>query len=234
MAITTLVIKQQSQLHVWNPITLVRIQTNFGVIVEYDGNMWTSVLIPLAYRNCVVGMCGNADGIKNNDLRTRQGEDVSGPLMFWKIGNSWEVKADMEEVETGTAMPTTNVWRDATATNDNELPVSGDGMETDIVWPTTDLWRDTTTSPDDGVTDGYAFPSCDADTAKAVDSDAYCGSLKNDTGPLTECMAKMPELAQAFFEGCKYDACANKIFLTNESPTNTLALFFIPSVTASE
>ena len=46
-------------------------------------------------------------------------------------------------------------------------------------------------------TDGYAFPSCDADTAKAVDSDAYCGSLKNDTGPLTECMAKMVRSARA-------------------------------------
>ncbi|KAI0218889.1 hypothetical protein LSAT2_029441 [Lamellibrachia satsuma] len=87
-------IQKQSQLKLWRDITVVRIETDFGLIVEFDGVSWASVTIPFAYRNCVEGLCGNADGVKANDFKTSQGENallLPWNRRFWKIGNSWRV-----------------------------------------------------------------------------------------------------------------------------------------------
>ena len=42
-------------------------------------------------RDCVTGMCGNANGIKENDRNTREGNPTTGtlPKRYMKVGNSY-------------------------------------------------------------------------------------------------------------------------------------------------
>ncbi|KAK2176946.1 hypothetical protein NP493_628g00012 [Ridgeia piscesae] len=75
-------------------VKILRVKTSFGIVVQYDGIMWASVSIPGVYRNCVEGLCGNADGNSRNDYITKPGVYVGGqPLnrRFWSLGNSWRV-----------------------------------------------------------------------------------------------------------------------------------------------
>ena len=57
MTFTTLLM----QVPVWphKLVKVLRIQTDFGLVVQFDGNMWASVMIPFSYRDCVEGMYTN-------------------------------------------------------------------------------------------------------------------------------------------------------------------------------
>ncbi|KAK2187193.1 hypothetical protein NP493_176g03015 [Ridgeia piscesae] len=86
----------------WRGAIVLRIETSFGLVVQFDGHLWASAMIPAAYRNCMEGLCGNADGIDRNDLQTRQGDDVSSlppDEMSWLIGDSWRVKSGKPRVQ---------------------------------------------------------------------------------------------------------------------------------------
>jgi len=54
----------------------VRIQTTFGVVVEYDGWTKVSVLVPPSYNSLLTGLCGNYDGNSTNDWTTADGTYV--------------------------------------------------------------------------------------------------------------------------------------------------------------
>jgi len=57
---------------------LVRYQTNFGLVVEFDGVVTLTVVMPRApYAGLVWGLCGNNDGDEDNDWTTAYGTDVS-------------------------------------------------------------------------------------------------------------------------------------------------------------
>jgi len=54
----------------------VRIETSFGVVVEYDGWTKVSVLVPSTYNSQLTGLCGNFDGNDKNDWTTADGTYV--------------------------------------------------------------------------------------------------------------------------------------------------------------
>ena len=70
----------------------IRLETDFGLVVEYDGDWVGNVQVPSEYRNLVQGICGDYDGDPSNDHTTKNGIDVSGePDRGSRIGNSWIV-----------------------------------------------------------------------------------------------------------------------------------------------
>ena len=74
----------------------VRLETDFGLVVESDG-VWTStVRLPDDYSGKMSGLCQNSDNIRSNDLTTSDGRDVTTePNKYSQIGNSYQV-ADPE------------------------------------------------------------------------------------------------------------------------------------------
>ncbi|KAI0214462.1 Alpha-tectorin [Lamellibrachia satsuma] len=165
-------------------VTVLRVETDFGLIVEFDGRMWASVKISSNYRKCVEGLCGNADGDPMNDYRTRLGVNVRrlpSNRRFWSIGNSWRVN-DIRESPRARGFE-----RAVTAARFEAAPLTGSEQTVDKV----DL-------------------SCNRKIMRTVDSNAYCGFLKNAAGPFAACIKKMPRVAKSMYEGCKYDVCANK------------------------
>jgi len=70
----------------------VRIQTTFGVVVEYDGWTKISVLVPPEYNSNLTGLCGNFDGNSANDWTKADGTDISGdPDRTNLLGDSYIV-----------------------------------------------------------------------------------------------------------------------------------------------
>ena len=71
----------------------VIVSTVFGLEVSYDTNHYVRISVPYAYRNATCGLCGNFNGIRQDDFRTRQGEVVSSDVVF---ANSWQATGDDE------------------------------------------------------------------------------------------------------------------------------------------
>ncbi|XP_030044013.1 zonadhesin [Microcaecilia unicolor] len=64
------------------------VQTDFGLVVRYDGNHYAEVKITSDYQGELCGLCGNYDGAPGNDFKTPEGQQVNGINDF---GNSWNV-----------------------------------------------------------------------------------------------------------------------------------------------
>ena len=69
-----------------------RAQTDFGLAVENDGH-WTAVVkMSGSFSDMTDGLCGNNNGDPEDDLITKDGEDMNGNYEGHSIfGNSWEV-----------------------------------------------------------------------------------------------------------------------------------------------
>ena len=75
----------------------VRVTTNFGVKVEFDGIHRVKVLTPSKYRNELTGICGDCNGRKD-DFKTKDGRDVSNlKNKFSEIGESYKVNDDSDK-----------------------------------------------------------------------------------------------------------------------------------------
>ncbi|NWR07181.1 ZAN protein, partial [Paradoxornis webbianus] len=68
-------------------------ETDFGVIVKYDGNHHLEITLPRSYFSQVHGMCGNFNGNREDDLSLTNGTVVPAP----QFGNSWEVEQDSDK-----------------------------------------------------------------------------------------------------------------------------------------
>ncbi|ELT87035.1 hypothetical protein CAPTEDRAFT_113759, partial [Capitella teleta] len=70
----------------------MRIETDFGLVVENDGQ-WTAVIkVPTDFENATEGLCGNNDGDAENDMLTKEGNDVTGMNGSQSVlANSWQV-----------------------------------------------------------------------------------------------------------------------------------------------
>ncbi|XP_066276578.1 IgGFc-binding protein-like [Branchiostoma lanceolatum] len=64
----------------------VSITTNFGLLVEYDGDRAVHVELSSDYGNAVEGMCGDFSGDNNGDLEKPDGTDAGNAAVF---GDSW-------------------------------------------------------------------------------------------------------------------------------------------------
>ncbi|XP_031975843.1 LOW QUALITY PROTEIN: IgGFc-binding protein-like [Corvus moneduloides] len=69
------------------------VETDFGVIVKYDGNHHLEITLPRSYFSQVHGMCGNFNGNREDDLSLTNGTVVTAP----QFGNSWEVEKDSDK-----------------------------------------------------------------------------------------------------------------------------------------
>jgi len=80
----------------------VRLETNDGAAVSFDGRGRAIICIPKIW-NDICGICGDKDGDKKNDYKTKDGTDV---FSFTKrdrdtiIGNSWALKGDDDNCRT--------------------------------------------------------------------------------------------------------------------------------------
>ncbi|XP_070783569.1 alpha-tectorin-like [Enoplosus armatus] len=71
----------------------VIVSTDFGLEVSYDTNHYVRISVPYTYQNATCGLCGDFNGIRQDDFRTRQGEVVSSDVVF---ANSWQASGDDE------------------------------------------------------------------------------------------------------------------------------------------
>ncbi|KAF2978522.1 hypothetical protein EK904_011288 [Melospiza melodia maxima] len=69
------------------------VETDFGVIVKFDGNHHLEITLPRSYFSQVHGMCGNFNGNLEDDLSLTNGTTVTAP----QFGNSWEVEKDSDK-----------------------------------------------------------------------------------------------------------------------------------------
>lgn len=70
----------------------VRLQTDFGLSVSFDGQTRAEIQVPSSYSNKIQGICADFDGNGSNDYVTRDGEDVRNKKHRYSlIGNSWKI-----------------------------------------------------------------------------------------------------------------------------------------------
>ncbi|NWX91747.1 ZAN protein, partial [Nothoprocta pentlandii] len=69
------------------------VETDFGMVVKYDGNHHLEITLPQSYFLKVHGMCGNFNDKPEDDLTLRNGTVVDA-IQF---GNSWKVEEDSDE-----------------------------------------------------------------------------------------------------------------------------------------
>ena len=68
----------------------IRFDNNFRA--RYDGQNRIVACVDAAYFGQITGLCGNFDGITENDLTTKQGESVPDDWRGWnRVGDSWKV-----------------------------------------------------------------------------------------------------------------------------------------------
>uniref|UniRef100_A0A8C3PPX7 Zonadhesin n=1 Tax=Calidris pygmaea TaxID=425635 RepID=A0A8C3PPX7_9CHAR len=68
------------------------LETDFGVIVKYDGNHHLEITLPHSYFSKVQGMCGNFNDDRTDDLVLPNGTLVN----VTQFGNSWKVEEDSD------------------------------------------------------------------------------------------------------------------------------------------
>ncbi|XP_075794395.1 IgGFc-binding protein-like isoform X3 [Pelodiscus sinensis] len=69
------------------------VETDFGLLVKYDGNQHLEISLPKSYFSKVCGMCGNYNDQRGDELLMPNGMQASNVTQF---GNSWKVQADSD------------------------------------------------------------------------------------------------------------------------------------------
>ncbi|KAG8445086.1 hypothetical protein GDO86_010015 [Hymenochirus boettgeri] len=67
------------------------VETDFGMIVKFDGDHYLEIILPDSYYGKVCGLCGNYNGNKNDELLLPNGLQASNVTHF---GNSWISERD--------------------------------------------------------------------------------------------------------------------------------------------
>ena len=77
----------------------ITVSATWGLQVQFDGRHRVNVKTPPTFANKLTGICGDCNG-KKDDLRTKDGEDVSKDRdRFSKVGKSHQVKDDSDKPE---------------------------------------------------------------------------------------------------------------------------------------
>ncbi|XP_050820724.1 zonadhesin-like [Gopherus flavomarginatus] len=69
------------------------VETDFGLLVKYDGNQHLEISLPESYFSKVCGLCGNYNGQRGDELLMPNGVQAKNITQF---GNSWKVPADSD------------------------------------------------------------------------------------------------------------------------------------------
>ncbi|XP_025032591.1 zonadhesin-like [Python bivittatus] len=80
---------QQNSVTVGNVGIYVVMETDFGLMVKYDGNQYLEISLPSSYFSQVRGLCGNYNGRTEDELLMPDGSQAKNVTQF---GNSWKVE----------------------------------------------------------------------------------------------------------------------------------------------
>ncbi|KAH0624213.1 hypothetical protein JD844_007762 [Phrynosoma platyrhinos] len=69
------------------------VETDFGLVVKYDGNQHLEISLPGTYFSQVCGLCGNYNGLQEDELLMPDGAQAKNVTQF---GNSWKVDGDSD------------------------------------------------------------------------------------------------------------------------------------------
>ncbi|KAK3093998.1 hypothetical protein FSP39_022729 [Pinctada imbricata] len=84
--------ENDGKLKVFQSGRFVQVWSSCGVKVKFDGHHAVSVIVPGKYRNAMEGLCGNCNGDKNDDFRTKEGKDVKKDKNRYSlVGDSFAV-----------------------------------------------------------------------------------------------------------------------------------------------
>lgn len=72
----------------------VVVETDFGLIVQYDWNEYLSVTVPGGFAGSLCGLCGNFNNKKEDDLTTPSGSVASSVAV---LGESWRVPSATDD-----------------------------------------------------------------------------------------------------------------------------------------
>ncbi|KAK3092565.1 hypothetical protein FSP39_004471 [Pinctada imbricata] len=137
----------------------VQVWTGCGIKVNFDGRHSVSVVVPSKYENNMIGLCGNCNGNKIDDMSTKDGTDVS------KMKNRYSLVGESFMV------------------NDKN-------------------------SPERCITVEAPPTSCSKKLEKSIPTLDFCGAILDKKGVFRECVKAFPELAQEFYDSCKFDVCS--------------------------
>ncbi|XP_032302492.1 IgGFc-binding protein-like [Coturnix japonica] len=81
-------IRPHDGIHIYQRITRVYLETDFGLYLSYDGDQNADIKLANTYNNRVEGLCGNFDGRYKNDFTNPDGVWLKNVNAF---GESWKV-----------------------------------------------------------------------------------------------------------------------------------------------
>ena len=92
---TTLPVKKIKKSTITSDGTSIRIDTEFGASVKFDGKTQATVCVPESWMGKLCGVCGNFDGVRENDYITKDGDKLEH-IKFYKqrapyVARSWRV-----------------------------------------------------------------------------------------------------------------------------------------------
>ncbi len=80
----------------------VTLKTAFGLKVIWDGDSYLEVMIPPSYKHQMCGLCGNYNGIRNDDLIGKDGILYFNPYEFGETWRTGKRKSCMQKPRTRT------------------------------------------------------------------------------------------------------------------------------------
>ncbi|XP_026578053.1 zonadhesin-like, partial [Pseudonaja textilis] len=91
---------QRNLVTVSNVGSYMVVETDFGLLVKYDGNQYLEISLPSSYSSQVRGLCGNYNGQDRDELLMPNGSQAKNVTQF---GNSWKV----DDPEDASCLPDT-------------------------------------------------------------------------------------------------------------------------------
>ena len=98
--------RKDKKLRIFKSGRYVQVWTKCGVQVNFDGRHAVSVAVPKTYSDSITGLCGNCNGDKNDDYRTKDGKDKRKDKdKYSSIGDSYLVKDPESDLKMYAVIP---------------------------------------------------------------------------------------------------------------------------------
>ncbi|XP_054838618.1 IgGFc-binding protein-like [Eublepharis macularius] len=85
--------RSRGNVAVGNVGNFIVVETDFGLVVKYDGNLYLEISLPSSYFAKVCGLCGNYNGQTEDEWLMPNGLQARNDT---QLGNSWKVANDSE------------------------------------------------------------------------------------------------------------------------------------------